>query len=69
MNPPFSSIQKWMRKAFESVKLGAVVVALIPARTDTQWFRDCGDQVEDRGGAVIGMDTFLVEEQPDVVIP
>jgi phage N-6-adenine-methyltransferase len=40
LNPPFSSIQKWMRKAYESAKLGAVIVALIPARTDTQWFRD-----------------------------
>ena len=40
LNPTFSSIQKWMKKAYESARLGAVVVALLPARTDTQWFRD-----------------------------
>ena len=27
-----------MRKAYDSARVGAVVVALLPARTDTQWF-------------------------------
>lgn len=40
MNPPYGRgvIDKWMRKAYESAQLGATVVCLIPARTDTQWW-------------------------------
>jgi phage N-6-adenine-methyltransferase len=41
MNPPYGRvIGKWVRKAYESAKRGAVVVGLLPARTDTQWFHD-----------------------------
>jgi site-specific DNA-methyltransferase (adenine-specific) len=39
MNPPYGrEIGHWMRKAFESARLGATVVCLIPARTDTAWW-------------------------------
>jgi phage N-6-adenine-methyltransferase len=38
MNPPYGrEIGKWMRKACESDTL---VVCLVPARTDTQWWHD-----------------------------
>jgi phage N-6-adenine-methyltransferase len=41
MNPPYGrSIGKWMRKAYESSRLGALVVCLVPARTDTAWWHD-----------------------------
>lgn len=30
----------WVRKAHEEAQLGATVVALLPARTDTVWFHD-----------------------------
>lgn len=41
MNPPYGrQIRHWMRKAFESARAGAVVVCLVPARTDTQWWHD-----------------------------
>ena len=41
MNPPYGrEIKKWVKKAYESAKDGAVVVALLPARTDTAWFWD-----------------------------
>ena len=39
MNPPYGrEIGSWMRKAFESSLSGALVVCLVPARTDTQWW-------------------------------
>lgn len=38
MNPPYGrEIGKWVRKAYES---GALVVCLLPARTDTSYFHD-----------------------------
>ena len=41
MNPPYGrEIGKWMRKAYESSVNGAVVVCLVPARTDTKWWHD-----------------------------
>ena len=41
MNPPYGrDIGKWMRKAYESAIGGAVVVCLVPARTDTAWWHD-----------------------------
>lgn len=41
MNPPYGKeISKWMRKALEASLLGATVVCLIPARTDTAWWHD-----------------------------
>jgi phage N-6-adenine-methyltransferase len=41
MNPPYGrGISDWMRKAYESSLQGAVVVCLVPARTDTAWWHD-----------------------------
>jgi phage N-6-adenine-methyltransferase len=42
MNPPYGrSIGKWMQKAYESsIEGGAVVVCLVPARTDTAWWHN-----------------------------
>lgn len=41
-NPPYGrAIKDWMRKcAEESRKSDTLVVALVPARTDTAWFHD-----------------------------
>jgi phage N-6-adenine-methyltransferase len=39
MNPPYGKeISKWVKKACDSAAEGALVVALLPARTDTAWF-------------------------------
>lgn len=39
MNPPYGKlIVPWMRKAFLSAQGGALVVCLVPARTDTRWW-------------------------------
>jgi len=39
MNPPYGrQIGKWMAKAWASAQQGALVVCLIPARTDTAWW-------------------------------
>lgn len=40
MNPPYSEMAPWVKKAHESAQAGATVVALIPARTDTAWWWD-----------------------------
>ena len=41
MNPPYGrEIGKWMHKAYQSAKEGAIVVCLVPARTDTAWWHD-----------------------------
>lgn len=41
MNPPYGrEIGKWVKKAYESSLQGAIVVCLLPARTDTRWFHD-----------------------------
>jgi phage N-6-adenine-methyltransferase len=38
MNPPYSQIAKWMKKAYEESQNGATVVALVPARVETRWW-------------------------------
>lgn len=40
MNPPYSEIDEWMRKAYGAALEGATVVCLIPARTDTRWWHE-----------------------------
>ena len=42
MNPPYhqAEIPKWIRKAYEESQRGAVVVALLPARTGSAWFHE-----------------------------
>lgn len=41
MNPPYGrQIKLWMKKAYESSLQGAIVVCLVPSRTDTAWWHD-----------------------------
>jgi site-specific DNA-methyltransferase (adenine-specific) len=40
MNPPYSDCKSWMKKAYESSRKGAVVVCLVPSRTDTRWWHE-----------------------------
>jgi site-specific DNA-methyltransferase (adenine-specific) len=41
MNPPYGrEIGRWVKKAFEESLKGAVVVCLLPARTDTVWWQE-----------------------------
>lgn len=41
MNPPYGrTIKHWVKKAYESSLKGHLVVALLPARTDTAWFHE-----------------------------
>lgn len=47
MNPPYGrTIGQWMKKAHESALAGALVVCLVPARTDTAWWHDYAMQGE-----------------------
>lgn len=39
MNPPYGNeVPKWIKKAIGETKNGATTVALIPARTNTEWW-------------------------------
>lgn len=41
MNPPYGrEIRDWMEKAYTESLRGALVVCLVPARTDTAWWHD-----------------------------
>jgi site-specific DNA-methyltransferase (adenine-specific) len=40
LNPPYSRIAAFMKKAYEESLKGATVVCLIPARTDTKYWHD-----------------------------
>ena len=49
VNPPYSGgIGKWVQKAYQSSLGGALVVLLLPVRTDTSWWHDycCKGKVE-----------------------
>lgn len=37
-NPPYSTVAKWVEKAYWSARNGATVIMLVPARTDTKWW-------------------------------
>lgn len=41
LNPPYGrTVGAWVRKARDEADAGAVVVMLLPVRTDTRWFHD-----------------------------
>ncbi len=40
VNPPYNACQGWMAKCYTEAAHAQVVVALVPARTDTAWFHD-----------------------------
>lgn len=50
LNPPYGKmIKHWVKKARQSYEEnGALVVALLPARTDTKWWLDCMASAEIR---------------------
>ena len=40
-NPPYGKeLPKWVKKSYEESMKGALVVMLIPARTDSRWFHE-----------------------------
>ena len=43
VNPPYSKIKDWVNKSIEEHKKGKEVILLIPARTDTKYFRKLVD--------------------------
>ena len=41
VNPPYGrELPKWIKKGYEEVQKGKIVVFLIPSRTDTRWWHD-----------------------------
>ena len=40
MNPPYKKVGIWLKKAYEESLKGAIVVCLIPSRTNTNWWHD-----------------------------
>lgn len=55
INPPYSKIYDWVKKAAEQVLLNDITVVMcLPARTDTKWFHEyCLD------GSVVNQITFI----------
>jgi site-specific DNA-methyltransferase (adenine-specific) len=47
-NPPYKDIAKWIEKAYNESLKGALVVMLIPARSDTRWFKNYATKGEIR---------------------
>ena len=43
VNPPYSKLKIWVQKSIEQHKLNKEVILLIPARTDTQAFKQLYD--------------------------
>lgn len=41
VNPPYGNLQQWVEKFAEEARDGWLVVALLPANTDTRWFCHC----------------------------
>jgi len=41
MNPPYSNIMPWVRKAEEECSYGVTTVALLPASVSSKWFHEC----------------------------
>lgn len=40
VNPPYSQIKKWVKKAYDEQAKEKTVVMLIPSRTDTKWWHN-----------------------------
>jgi len=40
MNPPYKDMKKWIIKAYEQTRKENIVVCLIPARTNTNWWHE-----------------------------
>jgi len=40
INPPYSKCKEFVDKAYSEMLIGAKIVMLIPARTDTKWFHN-----------------------------
>ena len=41
LNPPYSQIMAWLKKAIIEHRKGKTIVALLPSRTGTAWFHEC----------------------------
>lgn len=69
MNPPYSDVQAWVKKAYAESLAGATVVCLTAARTDTRWFQDWvlgkANEIQFLPGRV----TFLRPEKPPNTAP
>ena len=40
LNPPYSNVEAWIQKAVAEARAGAFVVAVLPVRTDRDWWHD-----------------------------
>jgi len=40
VNPPYSELKLWAKKAYEESLIGKLIVLLVPSRTDTRYWHD-----------------------------
>ncbi len=48
VNPPYHDLPAWTRKAYKESQRGALVVCLVPSRTDTEWWHRYATKAEIR---------------------
>lgn len=56
LNPPYSKVYAFMRRAQAEAAGGATVVCLVPSRTDTRWWHDLawdGERHQPRAGVEV----------------
>lgn len=64
LNPPYSSVKEFIDKCYDESSLGARIVCLVPARTDTFWFHEWVYKIEGvtyefvRGRLTFGSDEY-----------
>lgn len=78
MNPPYSDIEPWTKKALAESQDGALVVALLPVRTDLLWFhRDvlaAGAEIRFVRGRIrfgrhgIGLPMWVTAPHPSMIV-
>ena len=71
-NPPYSDKATWMAKCAHEASMGAEIIALLPANTDTAWFHDyavpAGAICYIRGRLIYGGDRAFPARFPSILI-
>lgn len=56
-NPPFSSIEPWVAKAWTEAATAKAIVMIVPAnRTEQGWWQDLVEPFRDRGGSMLSVE-------------
>lgn len=62
LNPPYSNVRPWLRKAREASRRGCMVACLIPADTSTRWWSDLAARDASEIRFLVGRVRFHAED-------